>query len=368
MNPAATTFRVILLSLMVGIPSPLSSAEPETPYAPLDAKLVSTPQTLLNLFHAPEVLRELGVSDRQFQELRPALQDIDGPWWRARIVGPEEQRTITARQEGLLTELIRARIGDSAVRRLRQIELQSQGTRCLIRPEVVTAIGLSTRQTSELTDMFATTDDLARKAIPRPGVEDPDAAAAWQKAKAAEVDTVRSMLSAAQQKKLMQLVGQPLDTASLKRIYPLVPELIDSGSWIGAKQQLSQLRGKVILVHFYAYQCSNCIANFTIYNRWQKELTSQGVVVIGIQTPETASERNFDNVASAARKDGFEFPVLVDLKNQNWDAWSNTMWPTVYVIDKQGFVRFWWQGELRWQGATADQKIEQLVAELLREP
>ncbi|HAC90510.1 MAG TPA: hypothetical protein DCF63_07725 [Planctomycetaceae bacterium] len=66
-------------------------------------------------------------------------------------------------------------------------------------------------------------------------------------------------------------------------------------------------------------------------------------------------------------KKGFEFPVLIDLKSENWNAWGNTMWPTVYVIDKKGYIRSWWQGELNWQGATGDKSIENLVDELLAE-
>jgi len=58
---------------------------------------------------------------------------------------------------------------------------------------------------------------------------------------------------------------------------------------------------------------------------------------------------------------------LVDVSSKNWDAWGNTMWPTVYVVDKNGYIRWLWQGELNWQGATGDKSIEKLVDELLEE-
>jgi hypothetical protein len=58
----------------------------------------------------------------------------------------------------------------------------------------------------------------------------------------------------------------------------------------------------------------------------------------------------------------------MDLKSENWKAWGNTMWPTVYVIDKKGYLRHWWQGELNWQGATGDQTIERIADDLLKEP
>jgi hypothetical protein len=53
------------------------------------------------------------------------------------------------------------------------------------------------------------------------------------------------------------------------------------------------------------------------------------------------------------------------LKKANWDAWANTMWPTVYVIDQEGYIRTWWQGELKWEGATGDKTIADAVENLL---
>ena len=337
-------------------------------FAPLDPEATLTPQTLLSLIHTPEVHRELKISDSAFAAFQPTLREIDGPWWRVRIRGGAEQRAVTARQETLLVEAIRQRFGVDALRRLRQIELQAQGYRCLVRPEVKDFLKLSSSQVAELTRVFTETDALAAKANPRPGKEDADAKVAWQQARLKESETARESLSTDQRRRLNQLVGDVFDTSKLTRVYPLAPELVDSDTWVGRKVKLGDLKGRVVLLHFYAFQCHNCHANFPIYNRWQKELTSQGVSIIGIQTPETANERDFSSVASAAQRAGFEFPVLVDLKSENWDAWSNTMWPTVYVIDKRGFIRMWWQGELKWQGATADDRIEQLVEKLLQEP
>lgn len=336
-------------------------------YAPLSPEQTLVSQTLLSLFHDALVLKELSISKSQFEDIRPALQEIDGPWWRARICNPTEQRQITAAQEAQLMDLVRDRFGEATANRLRQLELLGQGSRCLIRPEMVQFLGLSAAQVQELEQAFQKTDEQARKASTTSGTEASAAQEELQKAKAQELKLARSTLTADQQRLLSLAIGKPFDTTQVQRIYPLAPELIDSGAWVGRAVTLEQQRGKVVLLHFYAFQCHNCIANYSIYNRWQKELSDKGVVVIGIQTPETAAERSFEKVTRAAQKDGFQFPVLVDLKSENWTAWSNTMWPTVYVIDKRGFVRMWWQGELNWKGATGDQSIEELVAVLLKE-
>ncbi|MAE26582.1 MAG: hypothetical protein CMI64_13025, partial [Pedosphaera sp.] len=63
----------------------------------------------------------------------------------------------------------------------------------------------------------------------------------------------------------------------------------------------------------------------------------------------------------------FDFPVLYDLEKENWNVWSNNVWPAVYVIDKRGYIRYWWLGELQWQGARGDKLIERLVSSLLLE-
>ena len=64
---------------------------------------------------------------------------------------------------------------------------------------------------------------------------------------------------------------------------------------------------------------------------------------------------------------GLEFPIVVDSDKKNWDAWSNTIWPAVYLVDKRGFVRYWWYGELNWDGAEGEKYMRRKIAELIAE-
>jgi hypothetical protein len=59
------------------------------------------------------------------------------------------------------------------------------------------------------------------------------------------------------------------------------------------------------------------------------------------------------------------FPILIDKDKRNWDAWGNSMWPSVYLIDRAGYVRSWWYGELNWQGAEGEQQLRQRIEQLL---
>lgn len=324
------------------------------------------PQTLLKLIHAPEVQEELGLQPND-EKLLAVLREIDGPWWRSRNLPEEKQQAVVgAIEKQLLTEL-KDVLKEDKMKRFREIEVQSQGTRSLLRLGIAKAVGLSSKQSQDIQKVFLDTDKVARKLVGKPN-DRTEIEKELTTARETEQRRLNELLNPVQRTSLAKLIGKPFDTASLKRVYPLAPELIDSGEWAGgASTTLADQRGKVVLIHFYAFQCHNCVANFDHYNRWQQTLVSRGVTVIGIQTPETSAERNVSLVKAAAKEKGFQFPVLVDVSSKNWDAWGNTMWPTVYVVDKNGYIRWLWQGELNWQGATGDKSIEKLVDELVAE-
>jgi len=110
------------------------------------------------------------------------------------------------------------------------------------------------------------------------------------------------------------------------------------------------------------------VRNFPTYCEWQDRFRDRNVVILGIHTPETAAERDAARVAAKADEAGFRFPVLIDGEKANWNAWGNSMWPSVYLIDKRGFLRHFWPGELKWQGATGDAWMQDRIEELLAEP
>ena len=81
-----------------------------------------------------------------------------------------------------------------------------------------------------------------------------------------------------------------------------------------------------------------------------------------------AAERKIEHVRKKVQEYGLEFPVAIDNDGRNWDAWTNRIWPAVYLIDRQGNVRFWWYGELEWQGAGGEMWMRQRIETLLAEP
>ena len=328
--------------------------------------LVRVPQTLLAMVHSEEGQKELGIPS----EIEPAfdqfLRKVSAPWMRWRNQPSTEQRESIAKAETAVVSELRRRMGGVAVARLRQLELQAQGARAFLRPDVAEFLNLNPEQTTKLQALFENSDRALNQVGSLGSAGRTRYAAALSRFRQAEQTASDRWLTTEQRSLWRGALGELRETTAFQRVYPMAPELVDSGVWLDERAiRLSELRGSVVLLHFYAFQCHNCHANFAIYNRWHRTLRDKGIVVVGIQTPETEDERDTGKVLAAARKAGFEFPVLVDTKSANWEAWGTTMWPTVYVIDRRGYVRNWWMGELNWKGATNDRSVEQLAERLL---
>ncbi|HMP08272.1 MAG TPA: redoxin domain-containing protein [Lacipirellulaceae bacterium] len=352
-------------TFLVGIVRTALAADEAVPvvdptYRPL------APHRLLALLHAPEVHAELKLSEEQVAQLETWFAEVDGPWFRSRIQSDEIRLAELDRLESATRAWLAANCTPAQQQRVLQLEWQSLGPRLLLRNDLARALGATADQQREFATLAAQNDETVREATQAKAAGD-----AADDATVTVIDesaAVRSILTPEQQAKLGEVVGPLFDTRALRRIYPMAPELVPCDVWINsAPMTLAALRGQVVLVHFYAFQCSNCHANFDIYRRWHQTLRERGVVVLGIQTPETATERDPDAVRRAATERGLEFPIIVDLESANWKAWGNTMWPTVYVVDKRGYIRHWWQGELNWQGATGDATIEEIVESALAE-
>ncbi len=151
------------------------------------------------------------------------------------------------------------------------------------------------------------------------------------------------------------------------------PELEERSqdAWINSKPlKLADLRGRVVVLHFWTFGCINCIHNQPTYKAWHEKYAPKGVVIIGVHTPETERERKIQNVRESVASRGLKYPIVFDKDAATWKTWDNRWWPSTYLIDKQGFVRYRWDGELNWKGAKGatimTKKIEQLLAERAR--
>lgn len=105
-----------------------------------------------------------------------------------------------------------------------------------------------------------------------------------------------------------------------------------------------------------------------MYARWHREFAAKDVVVIGVHTPELEEERVVSNVYRHIKLLGIEYPVLLDQEWNNWNRWRQQYWPAIYLIDKQGQIRYRWAGELNYGGAHGEALMTARIEELLAEP
>jgi thiol-disulfide isomerase/thioredoxin len=108
---------------------------------------------------------------------------------------------------------------------------------------------------------------------------------------------------------------------------------------------LAQLRGKVVLVDFWEYTCINCIRTFPYLRRWNELYGPDGLLIIGVHTPEFAFAKNPANVEDAIKRFGFVFPVVLDNDDTIWNAFHNAAWPADFLIDKDSRIAYMHLGE-----------------------
>lgn len=339
---------------------------------PAHAQIETTwvPQNFLRLLHATEVHQELGLNEQQVLKLETIFESIDGDWFRSRNLQPEERVQVVGDLEDQVRDQLRGFFTDKQIERLGQLEAQSQAARVLLRPRVATALQLTPKQKEGLKALFGRTEMQLVKVQKAMSQNKLDQSMQDELVDLQNNENRRAieLLSGQQQQQISKLLGTSFDLTNLQRVYPMAPDLEGITSWINSNGiRLKDLRGKVVAVHFYAYQCHNCHANLPLYNDFVEEFGQEDFVMIGIHSPETASERSTENVTNAAKDWKIDYPVAVDTNMETWKTWSNTMWPTIYLIDRDGYLRYWWQGELQWQGATHDKVVRKNIRTLLDE-
>lgn len=124
------------------------------------------------------------------------------------------------------------------------------------------------------------------------------------------------------------------------------PEFAGLTDWRNsAPLTMAELKGKVVLVDFWAYSCVNCVRTLPQLIRWDQQYRDKGLVIIGIHAPEFDFERVPANVAAAIQKRGITYPVALDNGLASWAAFHNQYWPAHYLIDRQGRVVYTHFGE-----------------------
>lgn len=129
-----------------------------------------------------------------------------------------------------------------------------------------------------------------------------------------------------------------------------MPHLAE-GSWLNTAHPLdkSHLRGKVVLIDFWDYTCVNCIRTLPYLVEWHKRYAPHGFEIIGIHTPEFKFAQTVSHIENAIEQFGIRYPILLDNGYENWSRFATKAWPTKFLVDPRGYIRFKRQGEGHYQ-------------------
>jgi len=174
---------------------------------------------------------------------------------------------------------------------------------------------------------------------------------------------------------LASLIGVPLDSSAReigegKQLTQTMnlpigrnfPSLGGATEWLNSEPLAAPgLRGKVVVVDFWTFSCINWIRTAPYIRGWAEKYKDQGLVVIGVHTPEFEFEKNLDRVRRAAKAMSIDFPIAVDSDYKIWRAFDNNYWPALYFIDAQGRIRHQQFGEGEYE--QSEKVIKQLLIE-----
>jgi thiol-disulfide isomerase/thioredoxin len=151
----------------------------------------------------------------------------------------------------------------------------------------------------------------------------------------------------------------PIDKSKFKK----VPDLSGIAHYLNTtpEQLASEMKGKVVLYDIWTYSCINCIRTLPYITAWNDKYSDEGLLIIGIHSPEFEFEKDKDNVELALAKHGITYPVVMDNDWETWKAFDNRYWPRKYIADHEGYIRYDHIGE------GAYKETEKVIQQLLEE-
>ena len=129
------------------------------------------------------------------------------------------------------------------------------------------------------------------------------------------------------------------------------PEFAGIVNWINSPPlTMEELRGKVVLIDFWTYTCINCIRTLPYIKEWHAKYADRGLVIVGVHSPEFEFEKRTDNVVRSAEESGLAYPIAQDNEFGTWRAFNNNAWPSKFLIDAAGTIRYAHVGEGAYRG------------------
>jgi thiol-disulfide isomerase/thioredoxin len=145
-----------------------------------------------------------------------------------------------------------------------------------------------------------------------------------------------------------------------------MPSLGGATGWLNSEPlSTDELRGRVVVVDFWTLTCINWLRTEPYVRAWSQAYRDDGLVVIGVHTPEFSFERELEGVRQATRERAIDYPVALDNDYEVWNAFDNHYWPALYFVDRDGVIRDQHFGEGRYE--ESELTIQRLLG-VAREP
>jgi thiol-disulfide isomerase/thioredoxin len=158
------------------------------------------------------------------------------------------------------------------------------------------------------------------------------------------------------------MLQQMTPTAVRLPIEGELPSFSGATGWLNSQPLTAAgLRGNVVLVEFWTYTCINWLRTLPYVRAWAEKYKDQGLVMIGVHTPEFEFEKNVDNVRWAVKDMRIDYPITLDSDYAIWRAFDNQYWPALYFVDAKGHIRHHQFGEGEYE--QSERVIQQLLAE-----
>jgi len=148
-------------------------------------------------------------------------------------------------------------------------------------------------------------------------------------------------------------------------IYPSAEEIANPSGFINTNGSLSVkefIGKKIILVDFWTFLCTNCLHTIPYLKVWYAMYKDQGLMIIGVHTPETVYEKDPQKVRDAVKELGITYPIVLDNNYGTWNSYHNEYWPAMYLIDKNGYIVYSHLGEGDYD--RTEQEIQNLLHQL----
>lgn len=176
---------------------------------------------------------------------------------------------------------------------------------------------------------------------------------------AAGVGIMSVYLGSIEQEGVPEFAASPIDKSGFRT----APEIVGIAEYLNTTPEEldAKIEDSVVLYDIWTYSCINCIRTLPFITAWDEKYAEQGLLIIGIHSPEFEFEKDPENVMAAMVKHGIEYPVVMDNDMETWKAFENRYWPRKYIADHEGYIRYDHIGE------GAYQETERIIQELLAE-